>query len=296
MNTPLNWNDLRYFAAVMRHGGLSGAARHLNVGIQTVGRRIGALESALGTSLFVRHASGYLPTDDAQRLMSETEGVEAAIARFTAHGTPGETVSGTVRLAAPQTLLDHILMPALQPLLRQYPALQLECLTGVTPIGIARGEADLALRLVKPEQGALTRQRVGTQAYGLYAAPGLNTDLSRVRLVGWAGELQLPARGWLETLTGRQPDLRTTHLHSQRAAISAGLGVGILPCFLAQGLQRLPTPMPLQETLWLVGHADSAVARVRRVREEIVAILAQAAGLLEGQELASPSSLGVDNA
>ncbi|MDF2490089.1 MAG: hypothetical protein K0S77_2711 [Pseudomonas sp.] len=293
MNTPLNWNDLRYFAAVMRHGGLSGAARHLNVGIQTVGRRIGALESALGTTLFVRHASGYLPTDDAQRLMGEAEGVEAAIARFTAHGASVEAVAGSVRLAAPQTLLDHVLMPALQPLLTQYPALQLECLTGVASIGIARGEADLALRLVKPEHGALTRQRVGTQVYGLYAAPGTDTDLSRVRLIGWSGDVQLPAMGWLEALTGRQPDVRTTHLHSQRAAISAGLGVGILPCFLAQGLQRLPTTLPMRETLWLVGHADSAIARVRRVREEIVSILAQAAGRLEGLETPpSPHTTG----
>jgi DNA-binding transcriptional LysR family regulator len=256
----------------------------LNVGIQTVGRRIDALEHALGTSLFVRHASGYLPSDDAQRLLGEAEAVEAAIARFTAHGKPGDVVAGSVRLAAPQTLLDQVLMPALQPLLTQHPALQLECLTGVASIGIARGEADLALRLVKPEHGALTRQRVGTQAYGLYAAPGTDTDLSRVRLIGWAGDVQLPAMGWLETLTGRQPDLRTTHLHSQRAAISAGLGVGILPCFLAQGLQRLPTSLSMRETLWLVGHADSAIARVRRVREEIVAILAQAAGWLEGLE------------
>src|SRR3546814_9698944 len=79
--------------------------------------------------------------------------------------------AGTVRLAAPDTLTTHILLPSLRPLLDRYPALKLELVTGIATVGIARGEADLALRLVRPEQGALTVRQVGRLAHSLYAAP-----------------------------------------------------------------------------------------------------------------------------
>src|SRR3546814_20087233 len=77
------------------------------------------------------------------------------------------SAAGTVRLAAPDTLTTHILLPSLRPLLDRYPALKLELVTGIATVGIARGEADLALRLVRPEQGALTVRQVGRMAHSL---------------------------------------------------------------------------------------------------------------------------------
>ncbi|WP_339651615.1 LysR family transcriptional regulator [Halopseudomonas pelagia] len=282
MNKELDWNNLRYFTAVIRHGGLSGAARHLGVSIQTVSRRISALEELLGTSLFVRHASGYIPTEDARALEIEAERVEVAIARFRARtDSNGSEMTGVVRLAAPETITTHLLLPALQPFLMQHPALELELLTGVPTLAIARGEADIALRVVRPERGALTRKRVGTMSYGLYAAPESSTDLATTRLVGWAAGHDLPADRWLQRLTERTPDIRTTQLEAQRAAIRAGVGIGILPCFLAQDLLRIPTEARMEETLWLVAHAESATKRIRHVHEEIVTIIEAAKDRLE---------------
>jgi DNA-binding transcriptional LysR family regulator len=274
MNNELDWNNLRYFTAVIRHGGLSGAARHLGVSIQTVGRRISALEELLGTSLFVRHASGYIPTEDAKALEIEAEHLEIAIAKFQARvKSNGAEMTGVVRLAAPETITTHLLLPGLQPFLAQHPELELELLTGVPTLGIARGEADIALRVVRPERGALTRKRVGIMSYGLYAAPDSSTDLATARLVGWASGYDLPADRWLQRLTGRTADIRTTQLEAQCAAIRAGVGIGILPCFLAKDLLRIPTKTKMEETLWLVAHAESTTKRIRRVHEEIVSII-----------------------
>lgn len=287
MKTPLDWNDLRYFTAVIRCGGLGGAARHLGVSLQTVARRIAALESAIGTQLFLRHASGYIPTEDARRLEAEAERVEIAIHAFCAHtAAEGTGMAGKVRVAAPETIATHILLPALQPFLAQHRALSLELLTGVRTIGIARGDADIALRTVLPEQGALTRKRVGTMALGLYAAAGMETDLERARLIGWTDEFDLPAARWLKRLAGREPDVRLTQLEAQRAAIASGIGIGVLPCFLAEGLIQIPTQARMTEALWLIAHAQNPTPRIRRVYDEIERILGEAAGRLDPAGLA----------
>ncbi|GGM29428.1 LysR family transcriptional regulator [Pseudomonas asuensis] len=284
MKNELDWNDLRYFLATIRCGGLSGAARYLGVSIQTVGRRICALERHTGTALFLRHASGYTPTDDGRALEAEAERVEEAITQFRARtDVQGTDMAGVVRLAAPETIATHILWPALQPLLSQHPALELELVTGVRTVGIARGEADIALRLVPPERGALTRRRLGLMSYGLYAAPGTTTDLATARMVGWTRDFDLPAVRWLKQLTGREADIRTTQLEAQRAAIQAGVGIGILPCFLADTLIRIPTDINMSEPLWLVGHAQTATKRIRRVYEEVVSIIEAAEERLSPQ-------------
>ena len=281
----MDWNDVRYFMATYRAGSLTGAARMLGVSIQTVGRRIDALEAAIGSTLFVRHSGGYTATPDAEALMLEAGRVEEAVAGFRARANGrAEAVSGVVRLAAPETITTHLLLPALRAILSQYPELQLEIITGIAPVGIARGEADLALRLVSPDHGALTVRKVGMMSHGLYAGVGPVPDLASARLVGWTGDHDLPASRWLHRLTGRSADIRFNHLEAHRAAIVAGLGIGILPCFLSSGLSRLPSTLLMEEPLWLVGHAAAEMSkRVRVVYDEIAVIIAANAGRLAGR-------------
>lgn len=279
----MDWDDLRYFTAVARCGGLSAASQDLGVSAQTVGRRIAALEAALGGSLFVRHPSGYRMTDDGRTLLVDAEAVENAMARLQANATSrtGE-VAGVIRLAAPETLTTHILLPGLRPLLDRYPALSLEVVTGIAPIGIARGEADIALRLVRPERGALTIRQVGSMAHALYSSSE-GVDRDQARLVGWSEAYDLPAARWLLQITGRQPDIRINSLAGQRAAIRAGIGIGVLPCFLDDGLVRLETPPAPVEPFWLVAHAtDTTSARTRLVYDAIVEIIETNAERLMG--------------
>src|SRR3546814_15684387 len=78
-------------------------------------------------------------------------------------------------------------------------------------------------------------------AHSLYAAPDVVADLERTRLVGWADAYDLPAARWLLRITGRKPDIILNALAAQHAAIRAGLGIGVLPCFLGEGLVRVET-------------------------------------------------------
>lgn len=271
----MDWDDLRYFTAVARRGGLSGAARDLGMSAQTVGRRIAALEADVGVPLFVRHPSGHRLTDDGRTMLIDAEVVEEAMAQLRANATSRTgKVAGVVRLAAPETLTTHILLPGLRSLLDRYPALTLEVVTGIAPIGIARGEADIALRLVRPERGALTVRQIGRMAHALYAAPDGGVDRDHARLVGWSEGYDLPAARWLQQITGRKPDILVNSLAGQHAAIRAGIGIGVLPCFLACGLTKLETPPAPVEPLWLVAHATDTISdRTKLVYDAIVEII-----------------------
>ena len=120
--------------------------------------------------LFLRRPTGYLLTEDGVALLANAERIEADMGALIARAS-GRTagLSGTVRLAAPETLTTHVLLPALGPFLERHPDLELELVTGIASVGIARGDADLAIRLVRPERGALTVRRIGQVEHALYA-------------------------------------------------------------------------------------------------------------------------------
>lgn len=272
----MDWNDLKFFTAVYRANGLTGAARTMGVSVQTVGRRITALEAALGTALFMRHTTGYLPTEEAHALIQEAERVEEAVARLGSRtDRQTQAIAGTVRLAAPETLATHILLPALKPTLERHPKLELELVTGVASVGIARGEADLALRVVAPKQGALTVRKLCDLDYGLYCAPDLEADLSQIRLIGWPAAIDLPNGRWLQQATGRTADIRLNHLEAHHAAIRAGIGAGILPRFLSDGLKPISTSVAMRLPLYLVTHdLEHMPLRIRTVHDALVQIIA----------------------
>ena len=278
----MDWDNLRCFMAVARDGRLSGAARDLGISPQTAGRRIAALEASLGVSLFVRHPSGYRMTDDGRAMLGDAEMVEETMRRLRDNAVArGCDVAGVVRLAAPETLATNLLLPRLHRLLDRYPALTLDVVTGVETIGIARGEADIALRLVRPDKGALTVRKVGLMAHALYAASWSVMDRDHPRLIGWSSAYDLPARHWLRRHFGRGPDILVNNLAGQRAAIQAGMGVGMLPCFLGRGLNEIETPMRPVEPLWLIAHAtDTITTRTKLVYDEIASILATNAAIL----------------
>ena len=278
----MDWDDLRCFLAVARGGGLSSAAREPAISAQTAGRRVAALEAALGVPLFVRHPSGYRLTDDGRATLGDAEKVEETMRRLRDNAAArGGDVAGVVRLAAPETLATTLLLPGLRPLLDRYPCLTLDVVTGIDTIGIARGEADIALRLVRPDKGALTIRKVGRMAHALYTASPYVEDQDHSRLIGWSSVYDLPAGRWLRQHFGREPDILINSLAGQRAAIEAGIGIGMLPCFLGGDLVALDTPMRPVEPLWLIAHATETISnRTRLVYDELASILAANAGLL----------------
>ncbi|MFD1344196.1 LysR family transcriptional regulator [Litorisediminicola beolgyonensis] len=267
------WDDVSVFLAVARSGSLSGAASALSIGLATVSRRVERLEAHLGRPLFLRHHTGYRLTEDGAQLIERAEEMEAAARAFGTGLPEAPEVSGTVRLATAENLATALILPALPRLRRAHPRLTLEIATDIATVNLHRRDADIALRMIKPERGHVSVQRVGTLGYGLYGAPSYlegrevirELDLEHDDLIAWAeGYSHLPAAHWIErALRGRAPALATTSLAAQVTGCAAGLGLAVLPHLLARprDLICLDAELGIDQPIWLVTQTDLASSR-----------------------------------
>lgn len=287
----MDWNDLRYFLSVTRTGSLTGAAAALHVSQSTVSRRITALEESLGTQLFVRHATGYFLTDRGQDVLRRAQAVEDSIMALE-KGLTGldNSASGVVRLATAETLAVSLIIPALPEFSARYPHLRLEIITSTDMVDLPRYEADLALRLVRPSHGNLVIQKLGSMASAVYGSvdylrqhpPAENPPVGGRRFVVWDKSFaHLPSATWLaERAYDLNPALVTTSVAAQYAAVKAGIGLALLPCFLAAEnddlIQVIPSEQVFSEDLWLVTQADLRQSlRIRVVAEFLKVLLAR---------------------
>ncbi|WP_323032921.1 LysR family transcriptional regulator [Paracoccus sp. (in: a-proteobacteria)] len=288
----LRWDDARVFLAITRTGSLSGAAASLGAGLATVSRQIERLEAALGLTLFSRHQNGYRLTDDGAALLERAETLEQAAEAFTEGSAAQAGIAGRVRLATAETLANHIIIPALPKLTNQYPDLTLEVVTDVPAVNLHRRDADLAVRLVKPERGNVTIRRLGTLGFGLYASRVYaehrrdDARLEADRFITWCETYgHLPAARWVErALRGRAPALATTTLSAQLAAVISGIGLAVLPHFLGRqsDLVCLQGDLGIDQEIWLAVHSDLAQSRrVRVVADFLAGLLREAKQELE---------------
>ncbi|MDQ7728545.1 LysR family transcriptional regulator [Halomonas sp. SpR8] len=291
------WDDTRTFLAVARHGTLSGAAAELSLGIATLSRRIERLEHALKLPLFVRQQSGYRLTEEGAGLIEKAEALEAAAAVFSSGVSSATQLSGRVRLATAENLATAVILPALPQFHAQYPGITLELVTDITTVNLHRRDADLALRMVKPERGNVTLRRLGSLGFGLYSSPGYAAqrephhdagDFDTDAFITW-GETQahLPAAQWVErVLQGRDPALTTTSLATQLAAAKAGLGIAVLPHFLAReaGLICVAEDIGVDQPIYLVIQTDlTQSGRIRAVADFLAELVASNRERLSGR-------------
>jgi len=281
----LDWQDLRFFAAFVRAGSLSAAAKRLAVDHVTVSRRLHALEARLGLKLVDRRARIPALTAEGERIAARVADVEVAadaVARAARGMTP--EVAGSVSITAPPTIANALIAPRLPALYAQHSALRLVLLGEKRIASLARREADVALRLVRPVEPGLVTRRIGTFEFGLYGARSYLAGRRRdaIAVIAFDEESDaLPQQRWLVAQVGRRPVvLRTNDLESQLAAARAGVGVVALPGFLAA---RYPELVRLTvrgrrvvREIWLVVHEDlRAVPSVRAVMDFLVEATAE---------------------
>ncbi|WP_375193792.1 LysR family transcriptional regulator [Marinobacter sp.] len=283
------WDDTRAFLAVARRGTLSGAALDLNLGIATLSRRIERLEKALGMPLFIRQQSGYLLTEEGAGMVDRAEAMETAAAAFS-YGNSGQAQpTGKVRLATAENLANELIVPALPAFHEQYPGVTIELITDIHTLNLHRRDADLALRMVRPERGNVTLRRLGILGYGLYRGPGYSPKASSdpdsapfdgADFITWNDrQADLPAAQWVERiLRGREPVMTTTSLASQISATKAGLGLAVLPHLVATnaGLICEQSDLGIDQPIYLVIQSDLTKSRrIRAVADFLVHLVEQ---------------------
>jgi DNA-binding transcriptional LysR family regulator len=292
---PTDWNDLRHFLAAWRARSLAGAARLLKVDQTTVGRRLAALEQALGAKLFERGSEGLVPTATAEALFETAEAVEQGVIDFGRRAAGGDArVEGTVRLATTDGIAVPFLIRELAALSAEHPGIALEVVTAATSVSLLKREADLALRFgTRPAQQSVIARRAAAVPFGVYAAasygarrpawrPGL--PLEGHEVVGFTEDLEgSPPARWLEEHgAGGRVAVRVSTMLGAVEACAAGFGLAVLPEFLARreaGLQRLSDAPVARTDLWLVVHPDlQHTARVRAVMDHTLRAVARHIG------------------
>lgn len=279
-----SWDDLRIFLAVQRRTSHGGAARLLGVNPSTVGRRVAALEVALGTRLFDRTPAGVTLTPAGTTLLARATRIEEeAFALERELGGTDARITGTVRLTLSDGILHYLVLPALDELRRAHPAITLELRPDTRSLDLARREADIAIRLVRPRGASLVARRCGSLRQGLYASqsylarrgtPRSVADLRQHDFVGFDASLDhLSAARWLTRLV---PDPRWTVRASattpQVLACLEGAGLTILSTVVAARELRLvpvlPSIRPPDLDVWLaVDHDLRKTARIAAVME-----------------------------
>ncbi|WP_374337927.1 LysR family transcriptional regulator [Leeia sp.] len=266
----MQWDDIRYFLALARQGSLSAGARWLNVEHSTVSRRVGQLETTLGLRLFDRLPRGWQLTQEGENLLPQALAMEAAMLSLQRTAHVQHALSGPVRLSAPPQMLNHILLPLLQPFRLRYPEIQLILLGEQRRARLEQGEADLALRLDEPNTPDLIARSLCQLGYGLYGLTQWQhaADSERVFL-GFDDSLAgMSLKVWLDTHAADRPfALRSNDLETLFQAARQGLGVALLPHFLAKRapeLVHLSASAPADKPLYLLMHPD--VRRAPRVR------------------------------
>ncbi|KMO42388.1 LysR family transcriptional regulator [Methylobacterium variabile] len=277
--TDPSWDHYRAALAVLDEGSLSGAARALGLTQPTLGRQIAALERALGTALFTRSPAGLAPTEAALTLAPYARSLAAtAEALRRAVAAEAEGVAGRVRITASEVVGAEVLPPILADLHARHPDLALDVVLSDRVQDLLRRDADVAVRMAPPTQGALVARRVGTVRLGLYAhrryaarrgLPERPADLARHSLIGFdAGTPFLRAMMRAAPALGEAGFAwRSDSTLAQLAAVRAGFGLGACHTALAARDPDLIRVLP--ELAWelptaIVMHED--LRRLRRCR------------------------------
>lgn len=280
------WDDLRFVLAIGRSGNLAAAAAALSVNHSTMFRRLNALEAAIGSKLFERLASGYRPTEAGQRLIEAAERMEAEALALDRDLTGRDTrLSGQLRVTCSETLGLKGLTPLIRAFRDKHPGIVVELSVDNRQVDMARREADVAIRATRPAEGDLFGRKIADIRWSFFAArdylkrhgtPKHLSDFSGHDLIGWADPApQTKAGAWLSRhATHATIGFRANGFVSQYVAARAGLGIALLPVYLAAEdddvVPVLGRLTDLVTEMWIVTHRSlKDTARVRSFMDDV---------------------------
>ena len=277
-----DWSLIRVFLAVAETGSYSAAARRLGSSQPTVGRQVAALEATVGAPLFQRHAQGMRLSDAGADLLGPARQMERA-ARALALAAAGKTdaMSGTVRVTASVTMAQHVLPPMIARIREALPDVAIELVASDATENLLFREADIAVRMFRPDQLDVVTKHLGDLHLGLYGAvryldragrPATPEDLYAHRFVGYDRDDRI-IRGFRERGYNVSRDFFGTRTDAQTVyweLVRAGCGLGIGQVILGDRdplVERVVPDLPLPTLpVWLTAHeAMRRTPRIRRV-------------------------------
>ena len=271
----MEWSDIRHFLAIARARSLNGAARLTGQSQPTMGRRLRALEHALGHALFQRGSEGFVLTDEGAALLAHAERMEEEALAFERElAGQGEALDGQLRVSSSDWFGVHMLAPVFAQFLKAHPRVTIELVTDARLLNLAQREADLAFRIQAFAEPDIVQRRLMTIPYGLYAAKGraraLAKDGSGCALITLdAAYRDFPDARWLKQVLPKAHVAFTSNSREAQARMCAeGVGLAVLPRPLGDGMDglrlvRTEAPPPGRD-VWVGFHRD--LRRLRRLR------------------------------
>jgi DNA-binding transcriptional LysR family regulator len=280
-----DWEDIRHFLAVAESGTLSAAARRLGVDHATVSRRLAALEAALDVRLVERLPRACRLTAAGRQIFEQAVKMEAgaqAIARIAkaAHAP----LTGRVALSAPPVLVAPLLAAELDRFRSEYPDILLSLSAQGRQVSLSRSEADVVLRLVRPDEASNVARKIGSMPFGLYAHRSYRhlATPDKWQFIAFDQTYHdMPQQRWLLAIAGDRPVVcELNYISEHLIAARAGVGVAGLPCFLGQrehDLVRIHEDVPFfARDIWLAVHRDLRKSPpVRAVMDFVAAVVSQ---------------------
>ena len=252
----MNWDDFRVIAAVREAGSFAGAGTALRLDETTVARRLSRIERALGLRLFEAVDGRRKPTAQCEAVLTHVQAMSGEVAAIGKIGANGGRITGRFRIASTHTVAEEFLSPRAGEFLARNEGLTLQFLTSSENVKFSRWEADIAIRLRKPEKGDFTISKLGELAlYFIEPATELVGDpivCGYPAALDFIPEVQfLKSRGLKDSARCITDNVRVIHalLQSHRA-------VGILPDYLCGDLladRRLRlTELKRRREVWLL--------------------------------------------
>ena len=281
----MEWSDLRIFLAIARAGTLGAAARTLALTQPTMGRRLRALEAAVGHALFQRTPGGFVLTDEGMLLLGHAERMdEQALAIQRRLAGQAQQLEGVLRITSSDWFGAHVLTPVLAEFSLRHPRVTIELLTDARFLSLSRREADLAFRIRPFDDPDVVSRKLLHMRYGAYVRQGVPHPVAgdgagSTLLALDSAFAGMPDDSWLQSILPRARTVFRSNSRDVQARMCAeGIGVAVLPLPLGDataGIERidLATEPPGRDT-WIGYHRDlRRLARLRALLDLVTARL-----------------------
>jgi DNA-binding transcriptional LysR family regulator len=283
----MEWSDLRVFLAIARAGSLGAAARRIGQTQPTMGRRLRALEQAIGHTLFQRTSQGFVLTGEGATVLAHAERIEEeAVALERQLAGQGGRFEGPLRVSSSDWFGCHVLTPVFAAFTRAHPGVTIELVTDARPLSLARREADLVFRIMPFEDAEIIQRKLVHVDYALYAAPAV----AHPRPGDGAGSALVtmdtafggfPDVAWLQRMLPKaRIAFRSNSREVQARACAEGVGLAVLPRPLGDrtaGIEPVDLgEVPPGRETWVGYHRD--LRRLARLRALLDATIRHLAG------------------
>lgn len=288
--TDIDWQDMRVFLALGRHGSLSAAARMLAVNHATIARRVQALEAALGEKLVERRPEGYILTPSGTQVLAAASDMEAAAQTLGRGGDDGAP-RGLVRVNASPGLAQGFLVRRMAEIPLAFPGLDIDLAIDLRSVSLERRETDIAIRLNRPQGGDILARHLVTLGFGFYGTPEVCDRIEgggEPHFIGFDEvNAYVPEAVWLSQQFPRARWVfRTSNQVAQATAARSGVGLALLPHYIGRADTALRAcrfdPAPPPREVWLLTRRqDRKDVPIRTVADRIAQLFLNDQALFE---------------